>query len=138
MTEQTALLSLANTHLYPNYQRPAFVLSRGQGAELWDVEGRRYLDLCAGIAVTSLGHAHPRLVKAIAEQAAQLIHVSNYFCNEPNILLSARLTELSGYSRAFFCNSGTEAVEMTLKLARRHFTANSDPNRYRVIAFENS
>jgi acetylornithine/N-succinyldiaminopimelate aminotransferase len=88
--------------------------------------------------VTSLGHAHPRLVRAISEQAAQLIHVSNYFFNEPNILLAARLTELSGYSRAFFCNSGTEAVEMSLKLARRHFTANADPNRYRIIAFENS
>lgn len=138
MTDQSALLSLAQTNLYPNYQRPSFVLARGQGAQLWDIDGRRYLDLYAGIAVNSLGHAHPRLVKAISDQAAQLIHVSNYFFNEPNILLAARLTEISGYSRAFFCNSGTEAVEMSLKLARRHFTANSDPNRYRVIAFENS
>jgi len=137
MTDQAALLSLAKTNLYPNYQRPDFVLARGQGAQLWDLDGRRYLDLCAGIAVTSLGHAHPRLVSAIAEQAARLIHVSNYFFNEPNILLASRLAELSGYSRAFFCNSGTEAVEMSLKLARRHFTA-EDPNRYRIIAFENS
>jgi acetylornithine/N-succinyldiaminopimelate aminotransferase len=138
MTDQSALLSLAQTNLYPNYQRPPFVLCRGQGVQLWDVEGRRYLDLCAGIAVNLLGHSHPRLVKAIADQAAQLIHVSNYFFNEPNILLAARLTGLSGYSRAFFCNSGTEAVEMSLKLARRHFTAKADPDRYRIIAFENS
>ena len=138
MTDLSALLEQANQHLYPNYQRPPFVLCRGKGSTVWDTQGREYLDLCAGIAVNTLGHAHPRLVEAIATQAARLMHVSNYFYNEPNIMLAARLTELSGYSRAFFCNSGTEAIEMSLKLARRHFTAKSDPNRYRVIAFENS
>lgn len=138
MTDSSALLSLAKQNLYPNYARAPFVLCRGKGSELWDTEGRRYLDLYAGIATNTLGHAHPRLVQAIAEQAGQLMHVSNYFYNLPNIELAAKLTELSGYQRVFFCNSGTEAVEMSLKLARRNFTGNGAPNRHRVIAFQNS
>ena len=138
MTEQSTLLNLAQCHLYPNYQQSPFVLCRGQGSQLWDMDGKRYLDLCAGIAVNTLGHAHPRLVRAISEQAARLMHVSNYFYNEPNLRLAKRLCELTGYSRTFFCNSGTEAIEMSLKLARRHYTAAKDPNRYRIIAFENS
>ncbi len=138
MTEQSTLLSLAQRHLYPNYQQSPFILCRGQGSQIWDMDGKRYLDLCAGIAVNTLGHAHPRLVSAICEQAGQLMHVSNYFYNEPNVKLAIRLCELSGYSRAFFCNSGTEAVEMSLKLARRHFTSKKDSARFRIIAFENS
>ncbi len=138
MTDQAALVDLGQRHLYPNYQQSPFVLCRGQGSQLWDVQGKRYLDLCAGIAVNTLGHAHPRLVAAICEQAAKLIHVSNYFYNEPNLELAARLTEMSGYSRVFFCNSGTEAIEMSLKLARKHFTAKTNPDRYRIIAFSNS
>jgi acetylornithine/N-succinyldiaminopimelate aminotransferase len=138
MSEQSNLLRTAEPHLYPNYAQSPFVLCRGQGSQLWDMEGKRYLDLCAGIAVTTLGHAHPRLVSAIADQAGRLMHVSNYFFNEPNLRLAKRLCEISGYSRAFFCNSGTEAIEMSLKLARRHFTSNGQPNRVRIIAFENS
>jgi acetylornithine/N-succinyldiaminopimelate aminotransferase len=138
MSEQSNLLRTAEPHLYPNYAQSPFVLCRGQGSQLWDMEGKRYLDLCAGIAVTTLGHAHPRLVSAIADQAGRLMHVSNYFFNEPNLKLAERLCEISGYSRAFFCNSGTEAIEMSLKLARRHFTSNDQPNRVRIIAFENS
>ncbi len=138
MSEQSNLLQTAKPHLYPNYAQSPFVLCRGQGSRLWDMEGNQYLDLTAGIAVNTLGHAHPRLVSAIAAQAAQLMHVSNYFYNEPNLRLAQRLCETSGYSRAFFCNSGTEAIEMSLKLARRHFTSSSQPNRVRVIAFENS
>jgi acetylornithine/N-succinyldiaminopimelate aminotransferase len=138
MSEQSNLLEAAEAHLYPNYQPSKFVLCRGQGSELWDMDGKRYLDLCAGIAVNTLGHAHPRLVHAIAEQAGRLMHVSNYFYNEPNLKLAKLLCDRSGYSRAFFCNSGTEAIEMSLKLARRHFTANGQPNRVRMIAFDNS
>jgi acetylornithine/N-succinyldiaminopimelate aminotransferase len=88
--------------------------------------------------VSSLGHAHPALVKAISEQAGRLIHVSNYFYNEPNVKLAGRLTELTGMARAFFCNSGTEAVEACIKLVRRHFFAKSEEARYRIIAFESS
>ena len=137
MTDQSNLLERARRHLYPNYVQQPVVLCRGQGSQLWDMNGKRYLDLSAGIAVNTLGHAHPRLVQAIADQAARLMHVSNYFYNEPNLRLAQRLCDASGYDRAFFCNSGTEAVEMSLKLARRHFTV-KDPERFRIIAFENS
>lgn len=135
---QAALVESAQQHLYPNYRQPPIVFVRGLGSELWDAAGKRYLDLYAGIAVSTLGHAHPRLVRAISEQAAKLIHLSNYYYNEPNILLAAKLCELSKMDRAFFCNSGTEAIEACLKLARRHFFGMGQTERHRVIAFENS
>ncbi|HEX6278031.1 MAG TPA: acetylornithine transaminase [Polyangiaceae bacterium] len=131
-------MALGRDHLYPNYRQPPLVLVRGEGSLLWDADGKRYLDFCAGIAVSSLGHAHPRLVRAISEQAARLIHTSNYFYNEPNVLLAQKLCSLTGMDRAFFCNSGTEAIEASLKLARRHFYARGEKERYRVIAFHNS
>jgi acetylornithine/N-succinyldiaminopimelate aminotransferase len=135
---QEALVGLGTEFLYPNYRQPPLVLVRGQGSALFDAEGKRYLDLFAGIAVSTLGHGHPRLVRAISEQAQRLIHVSNYFFNEPNVRLAERLCRLSGMARAFFCNSGTEAIEASLKLARRHFFAKGQSERLRVIAFENS
>jgi acetylornithine/N-succinyldiaminopimelate aminotransferase len=135
---ESDLVASAARHLYPNYRQPPFVLVRGQGSEVWDASGRRYVDLAAGIAVNSLGHAHPALVSAVAEQASRLMHVSNYFYNEPNIRLAARLTALARMDRAFFCNSGTEAIEASLKLVRRHFFAKGEKDRYRVIAFEQS
>jgi acetylornithine/N-succinyldiaminopimelate aminotransferase len=124
--------------LYPNYRQPPFVFVRGQGSELFDASGKRYLDLYAGIAVSTLGHAHPKLTAAIAEQAGKLLHISNYFYNEPNVRLAAQLCRLSGMDRAFFCNSGTEAIEATLKLARRYFYAKGQTERLRVVAFHNS
>lgn len=132
------LLESASKHLYPNYRQPPIVIERGRGSEVWDTAGKRYLDLAAGIAVTSLGHAHPALVRAIAEQAARLIHVSNYFYNAENVKLAARLTRAAGMDRAFFCNSGTEALEACLKLVRRHYFAKGETERFRVIAFEHS
>jgi acetylornithine/N-succinyldiaminopimelate aminotransferase len=135
---QTELVAQASATLYPNYRQPPLVLARGEGSAVWDVAGKRYLDLAAGIAVSSLGHAHPALVEAIADQAARLIHVSNYFYNERNVELAARLTKVTGMSRAFFCNSGTEAIEACLKLTRRHFFAKGQESRYRIIAFEQS
>jgi acetylornithine/N-succinyldiaminopimelate aminotransferase len=138
MSQTASLLDAARAHLYQNYRKPELVLVAGRGCEVFDTDGRRYLDLCAGVAVNTLGHAHPRLVAAIAEQAARLMHVSNYFHNEPNVRLAQRLTRLTGYDRALFCNSGTEAVEAMLKLARRFFSSNGQPERYQVIAFANS
>lgn len=135
---QADLAELAKEHLYPNYRQPPIVLVRGRGSELWDAAGRRYLDLYAGIAVSTLGHAHPKLSAAIAKQAEQLIHVSNYFYNEPNARLSAKLCQLAQMDRVFFCNSGTEAIEALLKLARRHFFTKGQTERYRVIAFHNA
>ena len=92
MTSNTDLLAVAKRRLYPNYKPAPFVLVRGKGCELFDLDDERWLDLCAGVAVCSVGHAHPALSRVIAEQAATLMHTSNYFYNEPNIILAAELT----------------------------------------------
>jgi acetylornithine/N-succinyldiaminopimelate aminotransferase len=137
-TSQEALVGFGRDFLYPNYRQPPLVLARGQGSSLYDVNGKRYLDLFAGIAVSTLGHAHPRLVRAISEQAERVLHVSNYFFNEPNVRLAERLCRASGMARVFFCSSGAEAIEASLKLARSHFFAQGQPERLRIIAFDNS
>ena len=138
MTIESELVSAGQTYLYPNYRQPPIVFVRGEGSQLFDASGKRYLDLYAGIAVSTLGHGHPKLSAAIAAQAAKLLHVSNYFYNEPNVRLAEKLCRLTGMDRAFFCNSGTEAIEATLKLARRHFYARGQTERQRIIAFRNS
>ncbi|HKO46920.1 MAG TPA: acetylornithine/succinylornithine family transaminase [Polyangiaceae bacterium] len=138
MTTESALVEAGQSYLYPNYRQPPFVFVRGEGSSLFDASGKRYLDLYAGIAVSTLGHAHPKLTAAIAAQAGKLLHLSNYFYNEPNIRLAEKLCRLTEMDRAFFCNSGTEAIEATLKLARRHFYVQGQPERQRVIAFRNS
>ncbi len=135
---EAELVALAKSSLYPNYAQPPLVMVRGSGCDVWDASGKRYLDLFAGIAVNTLGHAHPRLVQSIAAQAAQLMHVSNYYFNEPNLRLAAQLCSLTGMSRALFCNSGTEAIEAMLKLARRYHFSQGATDRYRVIAFTGS
>lgn len=137
-SRQAALLDLAHKHLYPNYRQAPFVLARGKGCEVWDVAGKRYLDFTAGVAVSVLGHAHPRLVSAIAEQAGRLVHMSNYFYNEPNVRLADELARRTGFDRVFFCNSGTEANEALLKLARHHFYGLGQKDRYRILAFEDA
>ena len=138
MGTSVELLALAKAHLYGNYKPAGFVIVRGEGCAVWDAAGKRYLDLAAGVAVTAVGHAHPKHAKAIAEQAAKVIHVSNYYYNEPNIRLAAELCARTGYARAFFCNSGAEANEALLKLARHHFHAKGEPKRQRVVAFHNA
>src|SRR5579859_2523359 len=138
MSSNAELLALAKERLYPNYRPAPFVLVRGRGCELFDADGRRRLDLCSGIAVCVLGHAHPTLVRAIADQAATLMHVSNWFYNEPNIRAADELCRRTGFARAFFCNSGTEANEAMLKLARHHFYGIGQKERVRVVAFENA
>jgi acetylornithine aminotransferase len=105
------------------------VLARGAGARVWDVDGTEYLDFLAGIAVNSLGHAHPVFVDAVSTQAATLAHVSNYFASEPEIELAERLLRLTGGQRVVFGNSGTEAIEAAIKLARR-------TGRPRILALE--
>src|SRR5687768_14166785 len=138
MPSNAELLALAEQYLYPNNRPAPFVLERGAGCEVWDVEGKRYLDLCAGVAVCSVGHAHPRYVRAIAEQVATLGHVSNWFYNARNIEAAERLSRISGMDRVFFCNSGCEANEALLKLARHHFFGKGEPRRIRIIAFDNA
>jgi acetylornithine/N-succinyldiaminopimelate aminotransferase len=135
MPSSSELLATARQRLYPNYRQAGMIFVRGKGCELFDTDGRRFLDLCAGVAVCSVGHAHPALARAIAEQAATLMHVSNYFFNAPNVALADALCARTGYGRAFFCNSGTEANEALLKLARHHFHGLGDSTRVRVIAF---
>jgi acetylornithine aminotransferase len=109
---------------------PLAVLARGEGARVWDVDGTEYLDFLAGIAVNALGHAHPVFVDAVSSQAARLAHVSNYFATEPQLELADRLTRLSGGDRVFLCNSGTEAIEAAVKLARL-------TGKPRILALEN-
>ncbi|MGF7238141.1 MAG: acetylornithine transaminase [Frankia sp.] len=102
------------------YGRPPIVLTGGFGTRVWDADGREYLDLLAGIAVSALGHAHPNVVSAVGAQLGKLGHVSNLYVNEPQVLLAERLVELLGLdARVFFCNSGAEANETALKIARR-------------------
>ncbi|MGH7297471.1 MAG: aspartate aminotransferase family protein [Polyangiaceae bacterium] len=137
-TSNADLVALARQRLYPNYKPAPLALVRGEGCALFDADGRRWLDLCAGVAVCSVGHAHPVLVRAIAEQAAAVAHVSNYFYNEPNIRLADELCRRTGLARAFFCNSGTEANEALLKLARHHFWLAGQKERVRVVAFDNA
>ena len=107
--------------LLDTYGTPPVALVRGQGAEVWDADGRRYLDLLAGIAVNALGHAHPAVVAAVTAQVQRLGHTSNLYVNEPAVALAERLVVLlPGDGRVFFTNSGTEAVEAALKIARRY------------------
>src|SRR5271169_4416614 len=105
MSKSSELLEVAKTHLYANYNPAAFVVERGRGCELFDVDGKRCLDLAAGVAVSVVGHGHPTLIAAITEQAAKVLHASNYYYNEPNVRLAGELCSRTGYDRAFFCSS---------------------------------
>ena len=124
-------------HIIPTYKRWPLEVVSGRGARLYDAEGRSYIDCVAGIAVASVGHAHPRVAAAISEQAGRLIHVSNLYETRPQKLLAARLAELTDGMLSFFCNSGAEAVEAALKLARKraHGSGCESP---RVISAEGS
>jgi len=133
-----SLISRANQVLMNTYARFPLVLTRGEGAWVWDAEGKKYLDLVAGIAVNVLGHSHPRLLKALSGQAKDLIHVSNLYYNLPMIELAEALTKASFADKAFFCNSGAEANEGAVKLARKYFKKKGMPERFRVIAMKNS
>ncbi len=129
--------ALESRHVLQTYRRQSVTFVRGQGVRLYDAEGREYLDLLSGIGVASLGHAHPALARAIAEQTQTLIHTSNLFYHPLQGQLAERLANLSGLPRAFFCNSGTEAVEACLKFARRYWYTKGQP-RQEFIALEES
>jgi acetylornithine/N-succinyldiaminopimelate aminotransferase len=127
--------------LLPTYERQPILFVRGRGVDLWDSQGKRYLDFLSGIGVNALGHSHPAVQAAIQRQAGRLIHVSNLFFHQYQAELARLLTEISGLDRAFFCNSGTEAWEGALKLARA-FAQMNHPNgskrKWRILAMENS
>ena len=132
-----AVIDLERDYLLQNYARYPLVLRRGKGPYVYDLEGKRYLDFIAGIGVNALGHAHPRIVKLIRQQAAALIHCSNLYYHEYQGALAKKLAEVSGLQRTFFCNSGTEAMEGALKMVRAHGNK-TGREKIEILTMENS
>jgi predicted acetylornithine/succinylornithine family transaminase len=132
MTNQQ-LIDIAQRAFLANYRQAPIVLVEGKGCRVTDADGKRYLDLCAGIAVVSVGHGHPRLAQAIFEQAGRLMHTSNLFFNERAIALADELQRRTPFARFYFCNSGAEANESLLKLARRYHYGRGDTERIEVV-----
>jgi acetylornithine aminotransferase len=132
------IIKTADEVIAATYTRPPILLEKGRGCTLWDAEGKSYTDFIAGVAVCNLGHAHPRVVKALAEQAGRLFHTSNLFYTIPQVELAAWLVEHSFADRVFFCNSGAEANEAAIKIARRYFYEKGETGRYRIISAEKS
>ncbi|MGY3449652.1 acetylornithine/N-succinyldiaminopimelate aminotransferase [Bradyrhizobium sp. USDA 4353] len=131
-----AMTSVAATHLLPVFARVDLAFERGEGAWLIATNGDRYLDFTSGVAVNSLGHAHPHLVKALQEQATKLWHMSNLFKSPDGERLATRLCEQSFADYVFFANSGAEAMEGAIKITRKYHAAKGHPERYRIITFE--
>ncbi len=132
------IAELERKYLIPTYNRYPVVFSRGKGVFLYDIDGKRYLDLVSGLGVNALGHAHPRIVKTIREQAAKLVHVSNLYYHEYQGPLAEKLCKLSGLDRAFFSNSGTEAIEGSIKLARLAGHRAGGEAKSRLVALDGS
>ncbi len=138
MSRYDEIVQLEQNFLLPTYNRYPVAFERGKDVYLYDFDGRKYLDLVAGLGVNALGHSHPRIVKAIREQSAKLIHVSNLYYNEYQGRLAERLCQLSGMHRVFFSNSGTEAVEGALKLARLAGHKAGGDAKSQLVALEGS
>jgi acetylornithine/N-succinyldiaminopimelate aminotransferase len=139
MTTATDVIAIESEHVLQTYRRGPVVFERGRGCRLFDADRRSYLDLISGLGVASLGHANPRLAEAIGAQARELLHTSNLFFHPLQGELASRLAALSGLPRAFFCNSGTEAIEACLKFARRYWAASeSGGRRSGFVALEHS
>src|SRR5829696_7376032 len=127
---------MGTSHLLPTYARVDLAFERGEGAWLIATNGDRYLDFTSGVAVNALGHAHPQLVAAISEQVRKLSHVSNLYRIPEAERLAARLCEVSFADLVFFANSGAEAMECAIKMARKYQSASGKPERFRIITFE--
>jgi acetylornithine/N-succinyldiaminopimelate aminotransferase len=139
MPTQDELLAIADQVFVKNYRQQPIVLERGRGCEVWDRAGRRYLDMTAGIAVCGLGHSHPTFTARMTEQLARIVHVSNLFFNDQQILAARAITERCFADRVFFCNSGAEANESALKLARRYQAVVAGaPHRTTVVSTHGS
>ena len=136
MTE--SIMQTADRVIAATYKRFPIVLKRGQGCTLWDTQGRKYTDFVAGIAVCNLGHAHPRIAEAVARQARELVHVSNLYYTIPQTELAQLLVENSFADRVFFGNSGAEANEAAIKLARKYFSDKGQPQRNGIVSMEKS
>ncbi len=136
--DNSTLIADAERHVAPTYGRYPIALTRGEGCRVWDADGKEYLDFVSGLAVCNLGHCHPDVVAAIREQAGKLMHVSNLYHIAPQIELAKRLNRLSFGEKAFFCNSGTEAVEAALKLARKYSHQKYGDGRHEILSFDMS
>jgi len=138
MKSNQELIKLTNKYVAKNYGRYPIGLVRGKGMVVWDASGKKYIDFVAGLAVDNLGHCPPTVVNAIRKQAGKLLHVSNLYHIEPQSQLAAELTRLTFANKFFFCNSGTEANEAAIKLARRWFYDNGQPKRFEIITMNDS
>lgn len=138
MTSAPITRDIFDNYMVPNYAPAAMIPVRGVGAQVWDQQGREYIDFAAGIAVSALGHAHPHLVAALSDQAQKLWHVSNLLTNEPALHLARRLCQLTFAERVFFANSGAEANEAALKLARKYAADHYSATKREIVAFTQS
>jgi acetylornithine/N-succinyldiaminopimelate aminotransferase len=138
MSGNASIVARGQAVFTPNYRQAPIALVRGQGSRVWDADGKEYLDLICGIAVNALGHCHPAVVRALEEQARQLWHVSNLFFNPRAVELAEELTRGGFARRVFFCNSGAEANEALLKLARKYHSDRGHPERNEIVACVNS
>jgi len=136
--DSKTLIELSEKYILHTYNRYPVILVKGKGTRVWDLEGKEYLDFVAGLAVCNLGHCHPNVVRAIKEQAEKLIHVSNLYYIEPQIQLAKLLCEHSFATKVFFCNSGAEANEGAIKLARKYSKEKIGEDRYEIITMRNS
>jgi len=131
-------VGLADKYLFPTYKRPPFALVKGEGCRVWDESGKEYLDFVGGIAVCALGHSSPIVTKALEEQSRTLVHVSNLYYTRPQAELAKLLVENSFADRVFFCNSGAEANEAAIKIARRYTREKCGPGKHTIICMQGS
>jgi len=136
MTSFDAIRQEEEALLFKTYARYPVAIDRGLGSRLWDTDGKEYMDLLAGIAVTSLGHCHPEIAEVMAVQSRKLIHVSNLFYQQEMLVLAKRILATAHFDKVFFCNSGAEANEAAIKLARRYQQRVKNTDAYEVITFE--
>ena len=132
------IIQLTEKHVSGTYGRYPIALIKGKGSKVWDKSGKQYIDFVSGLAVNNLGHCHPSVVAAIKKQAEKLIHVSNLYHIEPQSQLAEKLTSVSFADKIFFCNSGTEAIESAIKLARKYFFDQGQSGRTEIITMHNS
>ena len=138
LTSNAQVIETAEKYLYGNHIRTPISIARGEGVYVWDLDGKKYLDFVGGIAVNGLGHKHPAVVKALQERTDTILHCCNYFYNESAVLLAKLICENSCFEKVLFSNSGAEANEALIKLARKYQKDHGHPERYFILSMENS
>ena len=136
--KEKKIMALADENIMNTYKRCPIVLVKGSGAKVWDANGKEYLDFAAGIAVCNLGHSHPQVIAAVKEQIENLTHVSNLYYTESQAQLAKSLADNSFADKVFFCNSGAEANEAAIKLARKYAHENMGPDKFELITMKDS